>query len=81
MSGDGACLVARAGRESSTKGASEEGEVGERGTGSKGARTCRGGPRMCGYGRVHDEGRGWEVRDGLTGGVREVERERECERK
>jgi hypothetical protein len=43
--------------------------VGERGTGSKGARACRGGRRT--------RGRGWEVRDGLTGGVHEAERERE----
>jgi hypothetical protein len=50
--------------------------VGERGTGSKGARTCRGVRRTRGRGRVHGEGCGREVRDGLTGGVREAERER-----
>jgi hypothetical protein len=49
--------------------------VGEWGTGSKGARACRGGWRTRGRGRVHDEGRGREVRDGLTGGVHEAERE------
>jgi hypothetical protein len=50
--------------------------VGERGMGSKGVRACGGGRRTRGRGRVHGEGRGREVRDGLTGGVREAERER-----
>jgi hypothetical protein len=49
--------------------------VGERGTWSKGARACGGGRRTCGHGRVHDGGHGRQVRDGLTGGVREAERE------
>jgi hypothetical protein len=49
--------------------------VGEWGTGSKGARACRGGWRTSGRGRVHGEGRGQEVRDGQTGGVHEEERE------
>jgi hypothetical protein len=45
--------------------------------GSKGARTCGGGRRTRGCGRVHDgEGRGREVGDELTGGVRGTERER-----
>jgi hypothetical protein len=74
VSGDRACLVARAGRESGreslAKGVSEQGEVGERGAGSKGAGACRGGQRT--------RGRGREVRDGLTGGDRGAERERAC---
>jgi hypothetical protein len=57
-------------------GASEQGEVGERGTMSKGAGACRGDRRTRGRGHVHIEGRGREVRDGLMGGVRETERER-----
>jgi hypothetical protein len=86
VSGGGACLVALAGRErgreSSAEGASEQGEVGERGTGSKGARACRGGQRMRGHGRVHGGGRGWEVRDELTGGgPRGRERESASENK
>jgi hypothetical protein len=87
VSGGGACLVARvgqeSGRESSTKGASEQGEVGERGSGSKGARACRGGRRTRGRGHVHGGGRGREVRDGLTGGGCGAERERAsaCEKK
>jgi hypothetical protein len=76
VSGGGASLVACAGRESSTEGTSEQGEVGKRGTGSKGARACRGGQGTRRRGRVHGERRGWEVRDGLTGGVCEAERER-----
>jgi hypothetical protein len=50
VSGGGACLVARVGRErgreSSAEGASEQGEVGERGTGSKGAGACGGTARI-----------------------------------
>jgi hypothetical protein len=85
VSGGGAWLVACAGRErgreSSVELANERGEVGERGTGSKGARACRGGRRTRGRGRVPGEGRGREVRDGLTGGVREAERASACEKK
>jgi hypothetical protein len=55
--------------------------VGKWGTGSKGARECRGGRRMRERGRVHGERRGWEVRDGMTGGVCEAERESERARK
>jgi hypothetical protein len=36
---------------------------------------------MRGRGRVQGGGRGWEVRDGLTGGVRDVERESASENK
>jgi hypothetical protein len=43
---------------------------------SKGARACEGGQITRGRGRVHDEGRGREVRDGLTGGVCGTEREK-----
>jgi hypothetical protein len=68
------CAGRERGRESSTKGANEQGEVGERGTGSKRARACIGGRRTCGRGRVHGKGRGQEVRDRLTGGIREAER-------
>jgi hypothetical protein len=49
--------------------------VGDRGMRSKGARACGGGRRTHGRGCVHGEGRGREVRDGLTGGVRGTERE------
>jgi hypothetical protein len=45
--------------------------------GSKGARTCGGGRRTRGRGCVHGEGRGWEVGDGLTGGLGGTEREKE----
>jgi hypothetical protein len=79
VSGSGACLVTRAGRESSAKGANEQREVGEQGTGSEGARACGGGRRTRGRGHVPGEGRGREVRDGLTGGVRDAYRERESE--
>jgi hypothetical protein len=44
--------------------------------GSKEVRTCAGGRRTRGRGHVHDEGRGREVGDGLTGGFRGTERER-----
>jgi hypothetical protein len=71
-----ACIERERGRESSVVGTSEQGEVGERGMGSKGARACGGGQRTRRRGRVQGEGRGREVRDGLTGGVREAERER-----
>jgi hypothetical protein len=47
--------------------------VGERGAGSKGARACVGGRRT--------RGRGRQVRDRLTGGVRGAEREDERVRK
>jgi hypothetical protein len=50
------CLVARAGRESSAEGANEQGEVGEPGAGSKGARVCGGGRETRGRGRVHSGG-------------------------
>jgi hypothetical protein len=80
VSSDGACLVARvgreSGRESSVEGVSEQGEVGERGTGSKGVGACGGGRRTRGRGRVHGGGSGREVRDGLTGGDRGAERKR-----
>jgi hypothetical protein len=63
VSGGGANLVACAererGRESSTEGANGQGEVGERGMGSKGAIACRGGRRTSGRGCVHMR----EVRD------------------
>jgi hypothetical protein len=55
--------------------------VGERGSGSKGARACRGGRRTRGRGHVHGGGRGREVRDGLTGGGCGAERESERVRK
>jgi hypothetical protein len=45
--------------------------------GSIGARTCEGGQRKRGRGRVQGEGRGREVGDTLTGGVRGTQRERE----
>jgi hypothetical protein len=84
VSGGGACLVACAGqergRESSAEGASERGEVGEQRATSKGARTQERGRRTHGRGCVHGEGRGREVGDRLTGGVRRTERERERER-
>jgi hypothetical protein len=55
------CLVACAwqerGRENSTEGASEQGEVGERGAGSKGARACGGGRRTRTWARPR-RGRG-----------------------
>jgi hypothetical protein len=78
-----ACAQRDRGRESSTVGTSEQGEVGERGMGSKGVRACGGGRRTRRRGCVHGEGRGRDVRNGLTGGVREAERERasSCEKK
>jgi hypothetical protein len=45
--------------------------------GSKRARTCGVGRRTRSHGQVHGEGRGREVGDGLTCGVRGIERERE----
>jgi hypothetical protein len=60
VSGGGARLVAckgrGRGRESSVEGTNEQGEVGERGTGSIGARACRGGRRTRNRGRVHGGG-------------------------
>jgi hypothetical protein len=50
------CLVARVGRGSSAEGANEQGVVGERGAGSKGARACRGGRETRGRGHVHGGG-------------------------
>jgi hypothetical protein len=44
--------------------------------GSKGVRTCGGGRRTRGRGRVHGEGCGREVGDGLTGGLGRIEREK-----
>jgi hypothetical protein len=38
-----ACIERERGRESSVVGTSEQGEVGERGMGSKGSRACGGG--------------------------------------
>jgi hypothetical protein len=52
------CLDARAGRECLAEGANEQGEVGERGASSKGARACGGGRGLRGRGRVHDGGMG-----------------------
>jgi hypothetical protein len=46
----------REGRGSSTEGANEQGKVGERGAGSKGARACGGGRETRGRERVHDGG-------------------------
>jgi hypothetical protein len=66
----------REGARGSAEGASERGKWASRARGSKGARMCRGGRRTRGRGRVHGEGHGREVGDGLTGGVREIERER-----
>ena len=64
-----------AGRESSAKGAREQGEV-ERGVGSKGAMAYGGGRGLCGRGRVHGEGMGERLgkRRGLTGGVHRAAR-------
>jgi hypothetical protein len=80
MSGGIACLVACAGqergRESSAEGASERGEVGEMRATSKGARARERGRRTRRRGHIHGEGHWHEVGDGLTGGVRETERER-----
>jgi hypothetical protein len=78
-----ACARRDRGRESSADGVNEQGEVDERGMGSKGARACRGGRRTHERGRVHGEGHGQEVRDGLMGGVREAEggRASTCEKK
>jgi hypothetical protein len=79
VSGDRTCLVAcvgqERGRESSAEGASERGEVGEQRAASKWARARERGRRTRGHGRVHDEGHGQEVGDGLTGGVHGTERE------
>jgi hypothetical protein len=58
------------------EGASERGEVGEQRAASKGAWAREHGRRTCGRGRVHGEGHGREVGEGLTGGVRGTERER-----
>jgi hypothetical protein len=56
------CLDARVGRERgrecSAEGANEQGKVGERGAGSKGARACGGGRGLRGRGHVHDGGVG-----------------------
>jgi hypothetical protein len=83
VSGGGARLVACTGRErwreSPVEGSNEQGEVGERGTGSKGARACRGGRRTHGHGRVHGGECGRKVRDaeGTDGwGPRGREKER-----
>jgi hypothetical protein len=46
--------------------------------GSKGARTCGDGRRTRGRGGIHDEGRGREVGDGLTDGLRRTEGESGC---
>jgi hypothetical protein len=62
-------------REGSAEGTSERGEVGERRAASKEARAREHGWRTRGHGRVHDEGRGQEVGDGLTGGLNGTERE------
>jgi hypothetical protein len=78
MSGDEACLVACTGRErgqeSLVEGANEQGEVGEQRAASKGARAQERGRRT--RDRVHGEGRGRVVGDGLMGGVHGIERER-----
>jgi hypothetical protein len=49
--------------------------VGERRVASKEAWARERGRRTCGRGRVHDEGRGREVGDGLIGGLGGTERE------
>jgi hypothetical protein len=49
--------------------------VGERRAASKEVRARERGRRMRGRGRVHREGRGWEVGDGLTGGLGRTKRE------
>jgi hypothetical protein len=53
-------LGARAGRERgqecSAEGANEQGKVGERGAGSKGARACGGGQKTRGCGCIHGGG-------------------------
>jgi hypothetical protein len=64
-------------REGSAEGASERGGggVGERRAASKEARARERGRKTHGHGRVHDEGRGREVGDGLTGWLGGTERE------
>jgi hypothetical protein len=78
-----ACVEWERGREGSAEGATERGKWASGARGSKGARTCGGGRRTHGHGCVHNEGRGWEVGDGLTGGLGRTKRERSgraCER-
>jgi hypothetical protein len=57
------------------EGASKRGEVGEQHAASKVARTRERGRRTRARGHIHGKGRGLEVGDGLTGGVRGTERE------
>jgi hypothetical protein len=59
-----ACAGRERGQESSAEGASEQGEVGERGAGSKGARACGGGRGTRGRGRIHDEDMDWRLGTG-----------------
>jgi hypothetical protein len=83
VSGDEACLVACVGRErgrlSTIGGASELGEVGERGAGLKRGEGMRGWSENARTWASPRRGRGREVRDRLMGGVRGTERERERE--
>jgi hypothetical protein len=53
------------GRESSTKGANEQGELGERGAGSKGAESMLWWPENAQMWARPRRGRGQEVRDGV----------------
>jgi hypothetical protein len=55
------------GRECSAEGASEQGEVRERGTGSKVARACGGGRKTRGCGCVHGGGVGERLGTGFDG--------------
>jgi hypothetical protein len=72
---------AREERESLAEGASERGEVGEQRAASKGTRARERGRRTRGRGRVHGEGHGREVGEGLTGGgPRDRERTGACAR-
>jgi hypothetical protein len=69
------------GQECSAEGANEQGEVGERGTGSKGARACGGGRGLRGRGRVHGGGLGGRLGTGSDGwGPRGRERMSACAR-
>jgi hypothetical protein len=73
------CLGAHAGRvrgrECSAEGANEQGEVGERGAGSKQARACGGGRGLRGRGHVHGGGMGGRLGTRTDGwGPRDTER-------
>jgi hypothetical protein len=69
-----ACVERERAREGSAEGTSEQGEVGERCATSKEARARERGRRTCGHGRIHGEGRGREVADGLIDGLDRTER-------